>query len=287
MAPKAIWSGVVSFGMVNIPVKLFSATRPKDITFNLLHARDGARIEQKRWCPVEDVEVPWDEVVRGYQYAKGRYVMLTDQDFEQLPLPSKHSIDLTAFVAAEEIDPVFYEKSYYLAPDERGEKAYALLLEAMEEKGLVAIGTITLRKKEQLCAIRAHDGTVMLETLYYPDEVVLEREVDLSKVKLSERERDMARALIEVLRKPFEPEAYHDRYREALAQLIESKLEGKEVVAAPPRREARVIDLAEALARSVAAARKGEAPRRGKKRAAGPPARARRRRTLTVARRAG
>jgi len=257
---RAIWSGSISFGMVSIPVKLYGATESKDISFHLLHATCGTRLKQLRWCPTDEVEVPWSETVRGYEYAKDQYVTLTDEDFEQLPLPSRHTIDLTAFVQESEIDPVYYEKSYYLAPDERAEKPYALLLKAMEEKELTALATITIRKKEQLCAIRPHDGAIMLETLYYPDEV-RQPEVDLDGAKVSERELDMAFTLIELLRKPFEPEEYHDHYREALAQLIDAKLEGREVVKAPPARETKVIDLADALRRSVEAAKKGGKPK--------------------------
>ncbi|HEX5387831.1 MAG TPA: Ku protein [Gemmatimonadales bacterium] len=287
MAPRAIWSGVVSFGMVNIPVKLFSATHPKDISFNLLHATCGTRIEQKRWCPTDEVEVPWTEVVRGYQYAKGRYVMLTDEDFERLPLASKHTVALSAFVPADEIDPVFHEKSYYLAPDARSAKAYALLLKALGDERLVAIGTITLRKKEQLCALRPHSGTLTLATLYYPDEVELEREVDVGESKLSGREVEMAHALIDLLRKPFEPETYHDHYREALAALIDAKLEGKEELVTAPPSEPKVIDLADALARSVAAARAGRRSGPSSTRRKRAPAAPRRRRVRTSAEKAG
>jgi DNA end-binding protein Ku len=264
MGRRAIWSGAITFGMVNIPVKLFSATTARDLSFNLVHATCGTRVQQKRWCPTEDVEVPWEEIVRGYEYAKGQFVTLTDEDFEQLPLPSRHTIDITAFVESEEIDPVFYEKSYYLEPDARNEKAYALLLRALEERNLTGIATITMRKKEQLCSLRSHGGTLMLETLYYPDEVQLEREVDLGKVKIDNRELEMAFALIDLLKKPFEPGEYRDHYREALAELIDAKLEGKEVVTSPPPRDTKVIDLADALARSVAAARKsgGARPKR-------------------------
>jgi DNA end-binding protein Ku len=259
MGRRAMWSGAISFGMVNIPVKLFSATSAKDVSFNLIHSTCGTRVQQKRWCPTDEVEVPWEEIVRGYEYAKGQYVTLTDEDFEQLPLPSKHTIDITAFVQSTEIDPVYYERSYYLEPDAKNEKAYALLLRALEEKSLTGIATITMRKKEQLCSIRGQEGTLMLETLYYPDEVQLEREVDLSKVKIDNRELDMAFALIDLLKKPFDPAEYKDHYREALAEVIEAKLEGKEVVTSPPPRDTKVIDLADALARSVAAARKGGA----------------------------
>ncbi|HEX6643657.1 MAG TPA: Ku protein [Gemmatimonadales bacterium] len=275
MARRAIWSGAISFGMVNIPVKLFSATSARDVSFNLIHATCGTRVQQKRWCPTDEVEVPWEEIVRGYEYAKGKYVTLTDEDFEQLPLPSRHTIDISAFVASKEIDPVYYEKSYYLEPDARNEKAYALLLKALDEKNLTGIATITMRKKEQLCSIRSQEGTLMLETLYYPDEVQLEPEVDLTKVKIDNRELEMAFALIDLLKKPFEPEEYRDHYREALGELIEAKLEGKEVVTSPPVRDSKVIDLADALARSVAAARKGAGAAAKPRRRAAPPRRAR------------
>lgn len=256
---KAMWSGVISFGMVSIPVKLYSATSSKDISFNLLHATCGTRLQQKRWCPTDEVEVPWNETMRGYEYSKGEYVTLTDEDFESLPLPSKHTIELSAFVNESEIDPVYYEKSYYLEPDKNGQKPYALLLKALEKKNLTALATITIRKKEQLCTIRPREGTIMLETLYYPDEVTAERAVDLGAVKVTDRELDMAFTLIELLRKPFEPEEYHDHYRDALSEMIEAKLEGKQVVRSPVPRDSKVIDLAEALKKSVAAAKKNGA----------------------------
>jgi DNA end-binding protein Ku len=268
---RAIWSGSISFGMVTIPVKLFGATESKDISFHLLHATDGARLQQKRWCPVDEAEVPWSETVRGYEYGKGQYVTLTEEDFERLPLPSKHTIDLTAFVEEREIDPVFYERSYYLEPGERSEKPYALLLKALAEKKLSAVATITIRKKEQLCVLRPHEGAIMLETLYYPDEIRTERGSDLSNVKISDRELEMAFTLIDILRRPFDPGEYRDHYREALAEMIEAKLEGKQVVKAPAARDTRVLDLADALKRSVEAARKEAKPK--------PPARARSRAT--------
>jgi len=262
---RAIWSGSISFGMVSIPVKLYGATESKDISFHLVHATCGTRLKQVRWCPTDEVEVPWSETVRGYEYAKDEYVTLTDEDFEKLPLPSRHTIDLTAFVKATEIDPVYYERSYFLTPDERAEKAYALLLQALDKKGLTALATITIRKKEQLCALRPRDGVVMLETLFYPDEVRREHGVDLDRARVTERELEMAFTLIELLRKPFEPEEYHDHYREALAQLIEAKLEGRDVVKSPAARETKIIDLADALKKSVEAARKGGSARAAEK----------------------
>jgi len=186
---RAIWSGSISFGMVSIPVKLYGATESKDIRFHLLHAKDGTRLKQIRWCPTDEAEVPWNETARGYEYGKGQYVVLTDEDFE---------------------------KSYYLEPGERAQKPYALLLRALEEKSLTAIATVTMRNKEQLCAIRAKGGVILLETLYYPDEVRKNIEADLDGVKVSDKELDMAYTLIELLHKPFDPSEYHDHYREAL-----------------------------------------------------------------------
>jgi DNA end-binding protein Ku len=259
--PRAIWSGSISFGMVSIPVKLYGATESRDIRFHLLHATCGAKLQQRRWCPTDETDVPWNETARGYEYSKGQYVILTDEDFERLPLPSKHTIELSAFVEEREVDPIFYERSYYLEPGERAEKPYALLLRALEKKGLSAIASITIRKKEQLCILRPHEGTIMLETLYYPDEIRLERGADHGNAKVVDRELEMAFTLIDILRKPFDPGEYRDHYREALAELIEAKLEGKQVVKAPPARQSKVIDLADALRRSVEAAKKGAKPK--------------------------
>jgi DNA end-binding protein Ku len=258
---RAIWSGSISFGMVSIPVKLYGATESKDISFHLLHATDSTRLKQVRWCPTDDAEVPWSETVRGYEYAKGQYVVLTDEDFEKLPLPSRHTIDLSAFVSESEIDPIFYERTYYLQPEERGEKAYALLLKALEKKGLAALATIAIRNKEQLCAIRQRSGAILLETLYYPDEIRETPANDLDRVRVNDRELDMAFTLIELLRKPFDPQEYHDHYRDALQQLIEAKLEGREVVTSPAAGDTKVIDLADALRRSVENARKDGKPK--------------------------
>jgi DNA end-binding protein Ku len=277
---RAIWSGSISFGMVTIPVKLFGATESKDISFNLLHATCGTRLKQVRWCPTDEVEVPWNETARGYEYAKGQYVVLTEEDFEKLPLPSKHTIEISAFVAEQEIDPVFYERSYYLAPDERAEKPYALLMQALGEKKLAAIAAITIRKKEQLCVLRPQAGAMMLETLYYPDEIRAQPEVEVKGAKVTGRELEMAFTLIELLRKPFDPDEYKDHYREALEAMIEAKLEGKEVVTSPEVRESKVIDLADALRRSVEAARKSSKPAKASARRRAEPATRRRTRKV-------
>jgi len=221
----------------------------------MLHEECGNRLKQLRWCPYHERAVEWDEVTRGYEYAKDEYIVLSDEDFDKLPLPSKHTIELSAFVRSQEIDPIFYEKGYYLEPKQEGAKAYALLMRVLEEKGLVGLAKIAIRNKEQLCALRPQDGTLLLETLYYPDEIRVEKGVEAPEVWASEREIEMARTLVDVLSEHFDPAKYHDEYRQALMELIEAKRKGKEVVA-PPAPAAKVIDLMAALRESVEAARK-------------------------------
>lgn len=253
--PRSIWNGVISFGMVSIPVKLYTATQSKDISFHLLHKECGTRLQQLRWCPEHERAVEWGEVVRGYEYARDEHVIMTEEDFEKLPLPSKQTVELSAFVNAEEIDPVFYEKSYYLEPDAKGIKPFALLMTALKKKGLTGIAKIAVRNKEQLCALRPMDGTLILETLYYPDEIRVEKS-ELPDVKISDKELDMAYTLIELLTEDFEPEKYKDEYREALMQVIEAKLEGEELPEAAEAKPAKVTDIMSALRASVEAAKK-------------------------------
>ena len=253
--PRSIWNGVISFGMVSIPVKLYTATRSKDISFHLLHKDCGTRLQQLRWCPTHERPVEWDEVSRGYEYAREEHVVLTEEDFEKLPLPSKQTVELSAFVKAEEIDPVYYEKSYYLEPDAKGMKPFALLMTALREKNLTGIAKIAVRNKEQLCALRPMDGTLILETLYYPDELRVEK-TELPNVKISEKELEMAYTLIDLLSEEFEPEKYKDEYREALMKVIEAKLEGEELPEVAAAGPAKVTDIMSALKASVEAAKK-------------------------------
>jgi DNA end-binding protein Ku len=253
--PRSIWNGVISFGMVSIPVKLYTGTESKDISFNQLHKEDNVRIKMLRWCPEDERPLEMGEIVRGYEYARDQYVILTEEDFEKLPLPSKHTIELAQFVDKEEIDPVYYEKTYYLEPDEKGVKPYSLLMRALKEKGLTAIAKIAIRNKERLCALRPMDGSLILETLFYPDEIRVQKESDIPQVDVSDRELDMAFTLIDLLHEPFEPDKFKDEYREALMQLIDAKLEGEELAVATPQ-PAKVTDLMSALKASVAAAKK-------------------------------
>ena len=253
--PRSIWNGVISFGMVSIPVKLYTATQSKDISFHLLHKECNTRLQQLRWCPTHERAVEWSEVVRGYEYARDEHVILTEEDFEKLPLPSKQTVELSAFVKADEIDPVYYEKSYYLEPDAKGIKPFALLMTALREKGLTGIAKIAVRNKEQLCALRPMDGTLILETLFYPDEIRVDK-TELPDVKISDKELEMAYTLIDLLSEEFEPEKYKDEYRDALMKLIEAKLEGEELPEVAASGPAKVTDIMSALRASVEAAKK-------------------------------
>ena len=257
--PRSIWNGVISFGMVSIPVKLYTATEDKDISFNLLHKDCGARLKQQRWCPVHERAVEWGETSRGYEHEKGEYVTMEETDFEKLPLPSKHAVELSAFVDATQIDPIYYQRTYYLEPEEKGVKPYALLMKALKDKQLTGIAKIAIRNKEQLAAVRPMDGTLVLETLFYPDEI---REVptEIGESKVTDKELQMAEALIELLKDDFKPENYKDEYREALQQVIEAKLDGQELSVPKAGRPAKITDLMTALKASVEAAKKGQKP---------------------------
>src|SRR6266496_2171998 len=216
--PRAIWKGVITFGMVSIPVQLYPATQDKDVRFHLLHKLDHSRINFKRWCAAEDREVEQDELVKAFEVSKDQYVEITDEDLEKLPLPARHTIELSAFVSSEEIDPIYYEKSYYLEPEETGVKPYALLLKVLEKKGVTGVASIAIRNKESLCVLRPIENTLLLETLHYPDEI-RERELELPKVVVNDRELAVAGTLVDALEEPFDPGKYRDHYREALLEL--------------------------------------------------------------------
>jgi DNA end-binding protein Ku len=252
--PRSIWKGVITFGMVSIPVRLFPATQDKDVSFHLLHQKDHSRIKFKKWCEAEDHEVDQDELVRAFEVSKGEYVEITEDDLEQLPLPARHTIELSAFVSSAEIDPVYYDKSYYLEPEETGVKAYALLMGVLDKKGVTGVASIALRNKESLCALRPMDGTLLLDTLHYPDEI-REREFSVPKAAVNERELAVAGTLVDALAETFDPSKYHDRYREALLELIASKAEGRAVVVSEVEAAPQVTDLMSALRASVEAAR--------------------------------
>src|SRR5215217_607825 len=257
--PRSIWNGAISFGLVNIPVKAYSATSAKDISFNTLHSECHSRLKSLRWCPVHERAVESDEVVRGYQVTKDQYIVVTDEDLESLPIPSKHTIDIQSMVSSTEVDPVYFEKAYVLEPETSGTKGYALLAAALEKQGMMGLAKVTMRTKERLCTIRVMDDTLMLETLYSADEVHVTKPAGLTRVKVTDREMSMAVDLIEELREPFEPEKYPDEYREAVVAMLESKNTGKGKVEAPPA-PTNVIDLMDVLRASVEAAKSGKGP---------------------------
>jgi len=256
--PRAMWKGAISFGLVTIPVAVYPATEEKTLRFNQLHDEDGGRIRQKRVCEKDGEEVGYEHIVKGYEVEKDRYVVLTDDDFDAVPVASSRAIDIVQFVEFEEIDPVLFKKSYYLIPEETGAKAYALLREAMKEDERVGIAKVSFRDKEHLAALRFKDDAFVLETMYWPDEI---READFSGVDVNAEVRDqelaMARQLIDSLTSDWAPEQYSDAYREALIAIVEAKLNGQEIEVVEAEPAAKVVDLMEALKASVANAKKG------------------------------
>jgi DNA end-binding protein Ku len=258
MAMRAIWKGAVSFGLVSIGVKLYSATEEKDIRFHQVHSTDGGRIKYKRVCSVDGEEVAYDDIAKGYDLGGGEMVILTDDDFADLPLSSSRSIDVLQFVPAEQVDPILYAKAYYLEPDNVGVKPYVLLRDALVDADRVAIVKVALRQREQLATLRVREGVLVLNTMLWPDEVRASEFSFLDEdVTVRRQELDMATSLIHSMAGDFEPDEYSDDYRAALQQVIDAKVGGKEIVA-PPEVEAAptgAVDLMAALRASVERAR--------------------------------
>jgi DNA end-binding protein Ku len=255
--PRAIWSGSIAFGLVNIPVKLFSAVSQKEVRFHMLHDADGARINLKRFCSVENVEVPYEHVVKGYEVSKGRYVTVTAEELEAADPRGARTIDIEDFVQMVQIDPVYYDHTYYLAPDRGAAKAYALLLDAMRRSGKVGIARVVMRTKQTLCCVRPMGEALALSTMNFADEIVPQEDLELPAAAAPPpRELEMAERLVESLSTEFEPEKYHDVHREKVLALIERKASGEEIVAPPSEAPAKVVNLADALAASLAAARR-------------------------------
>jgi DNA end-binding protein Ku len=255
--PSAIWTGSISFGLVQVPVRLVSATKSKDVSFNQLEEGTGARIRYKKVSDATGEEVPAERIKRGYEVSKGRYVTIEPEELETLRPKGSHAIDIEEFIDLDEIDPLYFEQPYYLVPDKRGMKPYMLLVEAMKELNKVAIGRIVVRSKERLVAIRVIDDMLCIETMRYADEVIARDDlIPDEDVELTERERAMARQLVESLAvDQFQPEKFHDEYREQVLDLIERKTAGEEIVSEPVvEPPARVLDLVAALEASLAKA---------------------------------
>jgi DNA end-binding protein Ku len=277
---RAIWSGAISFGLVNVPVKLFSATSPKSVRFHQLSSKTGARIRQKRVDESTGDEVPYEDIVKGYELSPDRYVLIDTDELDALDPKATRTIDIEDFVDLAEIDPIYYDHSYYLAPSAGGAKAYRLLLEAMRESGKVAIGKVVLRSKQQLCALRPTGDVLTLSTMLFGDEVLAPDRLDeLDGIAdASERELAMAKQLIASLSTDFDPAKYRDEYRDRVLALIERKAAGEEIAAVPQAEEpAAAPDLMAALEASLAAVRAGDSdePAAAKKPAAKKAARAR------------
>jgi DNA end-binding protein Ku len=256
--PRSIWTGAISFGLVNVPVKLYSAVSKKTVRFHQLHDKDGVRIQQKRVCAADGEEVPYEHIVKGYEITPDQYVIIEPGELEAIEPRKTKTIDIEDFVDQEEIDPIFYDHPYYLMPGTGAAKPYKLLVDAMEEAQKVGIARVVIRQKEQLVALRPADGVLAMSTMNFADEVVDTDRFDDKpgdEVETSKRELDMAKQLIESLSSEWEPGKYHDTYRERVLELIEQKAEGKEIAVQPVEEPQPVPDLMAALEASVKAAR--------------------------------
>lgn len=263
--PRAIWSGSISFGLVNVPVRMYSAIDENDLRFHLIHEPDGGRIGYQKICKQEGKPVPDDEIVKAFEFEKDEFVVLEDEDFAAARTEGVKTIDISDFVAYEEIDPIFFERTYYLGPDKGGEKVYALLRDAMEESGLAAVAKYVMRDRQSLGCLRVRDGVIHLEKMFFHDEIRPNHEIGPGKVKVAKNELEMARSLIDQFTGEWEPEKYSDTYRDALCEVIKAKREGETITAPEPEAEEEPTDLLAALRASVEAA-KGSKPKSAKQR---------------------
>jgi DNA end-binding protein Ku len=259
--PRAIWSGSINFGLVNVPVRMYSAIDEKDLHFHYLHVKDDSRIGYEKVCKKEDKAVPDDEIVKAYEIKKGEYVVVTDEDLAAAGGAAYRTIDIKDFVAADDIDPIYFERTYYLGPADGAEKVYALLSRAMEDAGLAAIATYVMREKQQLGCLRLREGVITLEKMYFADEIRPVDEIKVKGVSVGKQELEMAAELIDRFSGSFDIDKYRDEYRDALLKVIRAKHKGKEVRVEPePEREP--TDLMEALRASVEAVGRGGNARR-------------------------
>lgn len=248
-----MWKGSISFGLVHIPIKLYSATENKDIKLRMIHKECNSPIKYERTCPVCNKEVENNEIVKGYEYEPGKFVLLDAEDFEKLEQEQTKSVEIIDFVKLAEIDPIYFNRSYFIGPNENGQKAYTLLKQAMEQSGKIGVAKITIRSKQHLAVVRVYKTALVLETIFFPDEV---RNVDQvpsipETLELSKREMDTAIQLIEQLTTPFDPEKYTDDYRNAITELIQGKITGNEVKVTKDAPQTNVLDLMDALQASV------------------------------------
>ena len=276
---RAIWKGSISFGLVNIPIALYPATKREDLSFRLLRKTDLSPVNYKRVAEKDGKEVPWDQIVKGYEYEKGKYVVLKEEDFQRVDLEATQTVDIQDFVDQDEIDPIFFYKPYYLEPQKGGDKAYALLRDSLEEKKKVGIAKVVIKTRQYLAGVKPEDGALVLELLHFADELADTSKLHIpKKVDVGKRELNMAAALVESMSSKWNPEKYKDDYREALMEVIEEKVEagGKEIEEKPKKapKPTKVIDLVKVLQQSLeqtgkaktkSSRRAGKHPQRHKK----------------------
>lgn len=254
---STVWKGYLTFGLISIPIRLFAAARREHVSFNMLHGACGTRIRQQLFCPTCDRVVERDEIVKGYQDSKDSFVIVEPDELKKIAPPSEHNMDIVQFVKLEEVDPIYFDASYYVLPDDPGRKAYGLLVHAMKRSGYAALAQVAMHNREYLVIIRPKDGGLTLHTAYYKNELhELSEYGSAGAGEVRPQEVQLAERLIENLAAPFEPEKFHDEYSKRVLELIEAKREGKTIKAAPQPRTAPVVDLMEALQRSLAAATK-------------------------------
>jgi DNA end-binding protein Ku len=265
---RTIWNGSLNFGLVNIPIGLAVAQQRKDIAFRTLHRECGTPIKQKRYCPFHERDVEAEELVKGWEFTKGQFVMVEEEDLESVALTRSQSIDIIRFVPISEVDPIYFDRAYYLAPANAAaqRRPYVLLLRAMQEAEMAAVGKFVLWGKENLCVIRPLGDSLALETLYFAEDIRSREEIDeaVGETKVQDAELAMARQLVDSLVGEFDPEDYENEYRRDLREMLEAKLEGKEITKPEPAPVAPVVDLMEALKQSVAQAQKKKAPAKAK-----------------------
>jgi DNA end-binding protein Ku len=260
---RAIWKGSISFGLVNIPIALYPATRKEELNFRMLRKSDLSPINYKRVAEKDGREVPWDQIVKGYEYEKGKYVVLKEEDFQRVDLEATQTVDIQDFVDVDEIDPMFFYKPYYLEPQKGGDKAYALLRDSLKESNKVGIAKVVIKTRQYLAGVKPEDGALVLELMHFADELADTEKLHVpKKVEVGKREMNMAKALIDSMSAKWNPEKYHDEYREALMEVIEEKVEagGKEIETKPKKapKPTKVIDLVEVLQQSLAEAKGGK-----------------------------
>ncbi len=250
---RPLWKGTISFGLVSVPIKMYTATENKNVKFRYLHDQCKAPVEYQRVCSACGKELSPEEIVRGYEYEKGRFVVLEDEDFDSIDQKSKNTIDILEFVDLADIDPVYYDKTYYLSPEDTGLKPYQLLKQVLSEKEKVAIARVVIRSKESLACIRVLQSVLAMETMYFPDEIRNPQHVlsPVEEPEVSEKELEMAGQLVEGLAAPFSPEKFKDQYRESLLEIIQAKIAGDEVATPKATTDDKIVSLVEALEKSV------------------------------------